>query len=154
MGHLGALIIPPTGTGNFNNYLFSHVTDDPGLFAALRGRRAAGDRHQPASALRRPRHWQRHHALGRCPEAHELAFGLSGPTRSPTPASPRHEPHQLLDRRWRAGNAVLEYNISGLRAARPQRRPNAVGDDLQAMVGTALSDSPSSRPASPSSRPP
>ena len=37
MGHLGALIIPPTGTGNFNNYLFSHVTDDPGLFAAPKG---------------------------------------------------------------------------------------------------------------------
>lgn len=139
MGHLGALIIPPTGTGNFNNYLFSHVTDDPGLFAALKG---AGLR---ATAIN-PH--QRFDVLGTgsdttlsaaAQKPHELAFGLSGPYSLPDASQP---PGTNLINYWtdggRAGNAVLEYNISGLRVQpAPSVVLNAVGDDLQAMVGTA-----------------
>lgn len=139
MGHLGVLIVPPTGTGAFNNYLFSHVTDHAGLFAALKvaGLQTtyinphlrfdvlgSGSSTTLDAAAQRP---------------HELAFGLSGPFALPDASQP---PGTNLINYWtdsnRAGNAVLEYNITGLRVQpTPSVVLNAVGADLQAMVGSA-----------------
>ena len=137
MGHLGLLINPPTGTGNFNNYLFAHVTDDPGLFSALKGAGlqttyinphlrfdvlGSGSSTTLSAAAQRP---------------HQLAFGLSGPFALPDASQP---PGTNLINYWtdsrRAGNAVLEYNISGLRVQpTPSVVLDAVGADLQAIVG-------------------
>ena len=137
MGHLGVLINPPTGTGNFNNYLFAHVTDDPVLFASLKaaGLQAtyinpqlrfdvlgSGSSTSLSAAAQRPR---------------ELGFTLSGPFVLPDASQP---PGTNLINYWtdsrRAGNAVLEYNISGLRVQpAPTVVLDAVGADLQAIVG-------------------
>lgn len=139
MGHLGVLIIPPTGTGAFNNYLFSHVTNDPALFAALKGAGLQTTSINPH---------MRFDVLGSgsgttldaaAQHPHSLAFALSGPFALPEASQP---PGSNLINYWtdsdRAGNAVLEYNISGLRVQpTPSVVLSAVGPDLQAMVGTA-----------------
>lgn len=139
MGHLGVLIIPPTGTGNFNNYLFSHVTDDPALFSALKG---AGlkttyiNPHMRFDVLGSGSSTTLDAAAQHPPK---LAFGLSGPFALPESSQP---PGSNLINYWtdsgRAGNAVLEYSISGLRVQpTPGVVLNAVGSDLQAIVGSA-----------------
>jgi hypothetical protein len=137
MGHLGVLINAPTGTGNFNNYLFAHVTDDPLLFASLKlaGLQTtyispnlrfdvlgSGSSTTLSAASQRPR---------------ELGFTLSGPFALPDASQP---PGTNLINYWtdsrRAGNAVLEYNISGLRVQpTPDVVLSAVGSDLQDIVG-------------------
>lgn len=137
MGHVGVLINPPTGTGNFNNYLLAHVTDDPALFAALKAAGlqttyinphlrfdvlGTGSGSTLSAAAQRP---------------HELAFGLSGPFALPDSSQP---PGSNVINYWtdsrRAGNAVLEYNITGLRV---QPTPDvvlaAVGSTLVDIVG-------------------
>ena len=137
MGHLGVLIVPPTGTGAFNNYLFSHVTDDARLFSALKSAGLQTTYMNPHMRFDVAGSGSSTTLSAAAQKPHGLAFGLSGPFGLPDPMQP---PGTNLINYWtdshRAGNAVLEYSISGLRVQpTPDVVLNAVGSDLQAIVG-------------------